>query len=151
RELLWAGKQKEAEDLAMKEFMSDPIRQRAYQAFGDLQITIDGIKESAGYTRRLDLDTGIATTEFTSGGTKYRREVFASFPVNAIVVRITADKPVTMGASLTSAHGKTQPAPTGPAEIAMRGQPEDSAIRVEARLLALTEDGHAAARDGSIQ
>src|SRR6266852_2078530 len=27
RELLWAGKQKEAEDLAMKEFMSDPARQ----------------------------------------------------------------------------------------------------------------------------
>src|SRR5947209_7098039 len=38
RELLWAGKQKEAEDLAMKEFMSDPIRQRAYQALGDLLI-----------------------------------------------------------------------------------------------------------------
>src|SRR5262249_39726749 len=95
RELLWAGKQKEAEDLAMKEFMSDPIRQRAYQAFGDLQIIIDGVKEFAGYTRRLDLDTGIATTEFTSGGTKYRREVFASFPANAIVIRITADKPVT--------------------------------------------------------
>jgi len=29
RELLWAGKQKEAEDLAMKEFMGVPIRQRA--------------------------------------------------------------------------------------------------------------------------
>src|SRR5271169_5965479 len=27
RELLFAGKQKEAEDLAMKEFMSEPIRQ----------------------------------------------------------------------------------------------------------------------------
>src|SRR5215471_2258833 len=37
RELLWAGKQKEAEDLAMKEFMSDPIRQRAYQSLGDLE------------------------------------------------------------------------------------------------------------------
>src|SRR6516225_8764496 len=38
RDLLWAGKQKEAEALAMQEFMSDPIRQRAYQAFGDLRI-----------------------------------------------------------------------------------------------------------------
>src|SRR5258706_12274734 len=36
RELLWAGKQKEAEALAMQEFMSVPIRQKAYQAFGDL-------------------------------------------------------------------------------------------------------------------
>jgi len=28
RELLWGGKQKEAEDLAMREFMSVPVRQR---------------------------------------------------------------------------------------------------------------------------
>src|SRR3954449_10534829 len=41
RELLWAGKQKEAEALAMKEFMSDPVRQKAYQAFGDLQIGVE--------------------------------------------------------------------------------------------------------------
>src|SRR6187455_774827 len=50
RELLWAGKQKEAEDLAMKEFMGDPIRQRAYQAFGDLLLDMpEG--EASGYRR----------------------------------------------------------------------------------------------------
>src|SRR5580765_418296 len=63
RELLWAGKQKEAEDLAMKEFMSDPIRQRAYQALGDLLIDTEGVGEVTGYKRSLDLDTGIVTTE----------------------------------------------------------------------------------------
>src|SRR5207249_9618228 len=36
RELLWAARQKEAEDLAMREFMSVPFRQKAYQALGDL-------------------------------------------------------------------------------------------------------------------
>ena len=36
RRLLFAGKQKEAEDLATREFMSVPLHQRAYQAFGDL-------------------------------------------------------------------------------------------------------------------
>src|SRR3954471_24304600 len=30
RDLLWAGKQKEAEDLAMREFMGVPVRQKAY-------------------------------------------------------------------------------------------------------------------------
>src|SRR5678815_3716991 len=38
RELLWAGKQKEAEELANREFMSVPLRQKAYQAFGDLEL-----------------------------------------------------------------------------------------------------------------
>jgi alpha-L-fucosidase 2 len=73
RELLWAGKQKEAEDLAMKEFMSVPIGQRAYQALGDLLIETAGADNPTNYKRRLDLDTGIATTEFTAGGVQYRR------------------------------------------------------------------------------
>src|SRR5213082_976240 len=42
RELLWAGKQKEAEDLAMKEFMSEPLHQKAYQSLGDVIIETPG-------------------------------------------------------------------------------------------------------------
>src|ERR1035437_2080699 len=92
RELLWAGKQKEAEDLAMQKFMSDPIRQKAYQAFGDLLLEMpEG--ETTGYRRSLDLDTGVASVEFTQNGTTFRRDIFASYPANAIVVRISASKP----------------------------------------------------------
>src|SRR3954465_15124622 len=43
RELLWAGKQKEAEALAMKEFMSEPLHQKAYQSLGDLLIDTPGV------------------------------------------------------------------------------------------------------------
>ena len=38
RQLLFDGKQAEAEKLAMDEFMSEPIRQKSYQAFGDLNL-----------------------------------------------------------------------------------------------------------------
>ena len=100
RELLWAGKQKEAEDLAMKEFMSEPLHQKAYQAFGDLLIETPGVENPTGYKRSLDLDTGIATTEFTAGGIQYRREVFASYPANAIVVHLTSSKPAAFTADL---------------------------------------------------
>src|SRR4051794_28654661 len=91
RELLWAGQQKEAEDLAMREFMGIPIRQRAYQALGDLEIEFPGVAvgEATGYRRELDLDTGIASVQYTVGGKTYRREVFASYPANVFVVRIT--------------------------------------------------------------
>src|SRR5438067_1013396 len=54
RDLLWAGKQKEAEDLAMKEFMSEPIRQKAYQALGDLLIETPGAENPTDYKRSLD-------------------------------------------------------------------------------------------------
>ena len=42
RRLLWAGNQAEAETLAMERFMSTPLRQKAYQAFGDLELGVCG-------------------------------------------------------------------------------------------------------------
>jgi alpha-L-fucosidase 2 len=127
RELLWAGKQKEAEDLAMKEFMSVPIGQKAYQALGDVLLDTQGVESPTDYKRSLDLDTGIATTEFTAGGVTYRREVFASLPANAIVVHLTASKPTTFTLSLKCAHSDCT------TESSMTGKVAGSAIRFEAR------------------
>src|SRR5438046_132768 len=84
RELLWAGRQKEAEDLAMRQFVSVPLRQKAYQAFGDLELDFPDIPESGvtDYRRDLNLDTGIASVQFVYQGVTYRREVFANHPSN---------------------------------------------------------------------
>jgi alpha-L-fucosidase 2 len=120
RELLWEGKQKEAEDLAMKEFMSEPIRQRAYQALGDLIIDTPVTGIPVAYKRSLDLDTGIALTEFTSGGVRYKREVFASYPANAVIVHLEASQPTKFDLSLKFAHEG--------------GKVADSAIRYDARI-----------------
>ena len=151
RELLWAGKQKEAEDLAMREFMSEPLHQKAYQAFGDLSIEMpEG--EIAGYRRWLDLDTGVASVEFTQNGTAYRRDVFASYPGNVIVVRLSSSKPggLAFQAALKSAHGNSQLAGLPSGELSMTGQVADSAIRFEARLSATVQGGRQAVRDGKI-
>src|SRR5512133_2286828 len=59
RTLLWQGKQKEAEDLALKQFMSVPIRQQKYQPFGDLWLSFPGHKTVENYRRELDLSTAI--------------------------------------------------------------------------------------------
>ena len=61
RQLLWDGKQKEAEDLAMKEFMSVPIRQKAYQPFGDIWLSFPSHTNAQNYRRTLDLDTAVAS------------------------------------------------------------------------------------------
>jgi alpha-L-fucosidase 2 len=139
RELLWAGKQKEAEDLAMKEFMSQPIRQKAYQAFGDIVLDFPNIAEDqvTGYKRSLDLDTGIASVEYTVQGVTYKREVFASYPANVLVVRLTASKPgaLSFDVSLKSAHEGATIAALPSGEISMSGAVSGGAIRYEARLL----------------
>lgn len=93
RRLLFEGKQKEAEKLAMDEFMSVPLRQTAYQPFGDLWIALDGQENATEFRRWLDLDLATCVTEYRCGGAKFRREVYASHPDRVIVVRCTADKP----------------------------------------------------------
>ena len=129
RELLWAGKQKEAEDLASREFMSVPLRQTAYQPLGDLLLDFPGIREEeiSEYRRELNLDTAIAATEFVWRGVRYRREVFASHPANVIAVRLTPGG-IAFRATLKDAH-------TGEvSETAIAGGVKDGAIRYEARL-----------------
>jgi hypothetical protein len=54
RRLLFDGKQKEAEDLAMEHFMSVPLGQMPYQPFGDLRLTFPGHDKVEDY-RRLTL------------------------------------------------------------------------------------------------
>src|ERR1700677_3991468 len=89
RQLLFDGKQAEAEKLAMSVFMSEPIRQKSYQAFGDLNLEFPGLSSPAGYRRELNLEDAVASTQFEANGVTYRRDVFASWPAQAIIVRVT--------------------------------------------------------------
>ena len=152
RQLLWDGKQKEAEDLAMKEFMSEPIRQRAYQAFGDLLLDFPGIPEDGvtAYRRSLDLETALAKVEFTAQGVTYRREMFASHPANLLVIRLTASKPGSLSftAGLKSAHGGSAVEVLNDGDLAMNGKVEDGAIRFQARLMVDAQGGRRDTRDG---
>jgi len=145
RNLLNQGKQAEAEHIATREFMSQPLTQKEYQAFGDLLLEFPGIQEKdvTNYRRRLDLENAISYVEFTHQGVHYTRQVFASHPAQVIVVRLTADKPgaLTFTAALKDAHpvGLLRVTPNG--DLSMNGQPTDSAIRFEARLHATTTGG----------
>jgi alpha-L-fucosidase 2 len=154
RALLYDGKQAEAEKLAMAEFMSVPLHQMAYQAFGDLLLDFPALDSDAvsEYRRELNLDTAIAATEFTASGVKYRREVLASWPAQVLVVRLTAGKPgrIAFEASLKSAHPGSSIADIRPGEIAMTGGVANSAIRFEARLLVKLDGGRQTLRDGKI-
>ncbi len=154
RELLWAGRQKEAEDLAMAEFMSVPLRQKAYQSFGDLILTFPDISESevTGYRRSLDLDTAVASVEYTHAGVTYRREVFASYPANVLVVRLTASRPgsISLETSLRSGHEEGSTTIESSGDLTLSGRVKDSAIRFEARLLVQASGGQREAREGKI-
>jgi alpha-L-fucosidase 2 len=145
RRLLFAGDQKAAEALAMREFMSVPLRQKAYQALGDLMIETNA--PSTPYRRELDLQTAIASVN--AGG--FRRETFASYPAKVIVMRWTAPAGATIEANATLASAHTGATITAsPGELLMTGAVKDSAIRFEARAQVRVEGGTMQAEDGRL-
>ncbi len=91
RRLLFDGKPREAERLAMEHFMSIPLGQKAYQPFGDLYLEFPGHDEYTHYERRLDLSQALTLTRYRVKGITYTREVFASHPAQVLVVRLTAN------------------------------------------------------------
>jgi alpha-L-fucosidase 2 len=69
-----------------------------------------------GYSRSLDLRTGIHRTTWKHDGVVFTREVFASKPDECIVIRLDADRPEKLAGNirLADAHGGTVTA-DGPA------------------------------------
>jgi alpha-L-fucosidase 2 len=84
---------KKALELSDKYLLGTPPRVRSYQPLGDLFINFRWNGQSTVYKRSLDLNTGIAKTEYTVDGNKVTQEVFASAPQDIIVVSISAEKP----------------------------------------------------------
>ncbi len=91
--LMAEQKFQEAEQVADDHFWGIPKAQQAYQPIGDLLLSFDGVGEVADYRRELDMETGVASVTYRSGGIVYTREAFISYPDHVLVVRIAADKP----------------------------------------------------------
>ncbi len=92
RELLWQGKQKEAEALALEKFMSVPLRQQKYQPFGDIWLNFPGHETVTKYQRELDISSAVCRTSYMVGDTSFTREYIASYPDNVIAINIASDR-----------------------------------------------------------
>ena len=95
RRLLLEGQVEAAHTLAELSMFGMPHRQASYQVLADMTLLFGGHHEElvTGYRRALDLDDGIASVEYSLGGTRFRREIFASAPDDVVVLRFTADRP----------------------------------------------------------
>ncbi|MBQ4464891.1 MAG: glycoside hydrolase family 95 protein, partial [Oscillospiraceae bacterium] len=86
--LLSQGKYKEANDIIGSKMIGGG--QAKYQKVGMLKIAA-GHENVGDYSRQLDMNTGVATTTYTSGGKRYTRESFVSYPDQVMVTRISCD------------------------------------------------------------
>ncbi|MCP4311531.1 MAG: glycoside hydrolase family 95 protein [Bacteroidetes bacterium] len=92
RQLLFDGKNEEAMKLAAKEFLSIPVRQMAYQPFGDLYIEFPGHEFYTDYRRELNLADAVCKTSYRVDNMEYSREVIASHPHQCIVIKLQSKR-----------------------------------------------------------
>jgi alpha-L-fucosidase 2 len=159
RQLLLDGKQKEAEQLAMKEFMSVPIRQMPYQPFADLRLQFPGHENASDYRRELSLDDAVVKTSYRIGAIRYERETFASAPDQVLVTRVSSGLrgQLSFSVMLDCQHWSAVDS-AGNNELILTGRMPDSynsititnPLKFAARLVVRAEGGKVTCADGRI-
>ncbi|MBZ4037418.1 glycoside hydrolase family 95 protein [Flavobacterium sp. 17A] len=77
---------------ALTKNMQGPYSE-SFMPLGDLILKQDfGGKKTESYNRSLDIQTGLAVTNFKVEGVNYKREIFASAPAQCIVIKLSADQ-----------------------------------------------------------
>ena len=145
RELIFAGRYGEAEDLVQREVLPPAVEPRSYQSLGDIRIAFDLPDGVAEYRRDLSLATGVAASRFKAGGVTHTREVFASAPDGTLVVRLSADRPGSVTCRVSLARPGAAVSPGGPGTLVLRGRAAHGdahpGVRFEAALAAFPEGG----------
>lgn len=91
RQLIFDGKEKEAEDIINREFFPGPHGMK-YLTLGSLKIINDSIGVPTNYMRDLNLKDATAEVSYEIDGVKFSRKIFASMADGVVVVKLHADK-----------------------------------------------------------
>lgn len=77
------------------------LRLGGLSTIGSLVLNFDGHEgEVRGYERCLNLGNSTLAIQYETGGTKFNREYFCSYPDRVLAMRFTADRPGSVGFSL---------------------------------------------------
>jgi len=140
RQLLFDGKQKAAEDLAMAEFMSVPLKQKTYQAFGDLNLHFPNQVSATSYHRELDLKNAVHRVFYQSNGVNFTREYLSSNPDQVIAIRLTADQKKALNFTLNfDALHEAKTVAANENNLTLKVQVKDGALRGVASLKVVSD------------
>ncbi|MBM4225609.1 MAG: glycoside hydrolase family 95 protein, partial [Gammaproteobacteria bacterium] len=117
RKLLFQGESVRANELSERYLTGRESSYGTHLPLANLVITATRQRgsEVKNFRRSLDLDTGIAKTEYEWAGARYRTEVFASNPDDVIVLRLSADQPAGLSFSFSLDPGEL------PGEVSVHG------------------------------
>lgn len=92
RQLIFEGKNKEAQALCGPAICSQSANGMPYQTVGSLHLDFEGMENFSNYYRDLDIAHAVATTQFTVNGVTYTREAFTSFTDQLLIIKLTASQ-----------------------------------------------------------
>ena len=156
RQLIFEDKYKEAQDLVNQKFISRNSQGMPYQVVGNLELSFPGHENFTNYYRELNIETAVTSTHYDVDGVTYKREVFASFPDQVIILRITASK--TGKINLTASMNRPAPvdiSTEGDDKLIMSGVTGDcdsvkGAVKFQVQVKIATEGGSVSANNNSI-
>ncbi len=94
-----------------------------YQPLGDIIIKQRFIGEPSAYIRDLNISNATSTTTFTVDDVQYTREIFATAPDKAIIIRLTASKKNALNFSIDVQHElKYEKLVTADKELVLKGK-----------------------------
>ncbi len=143
RRLLFEGKYVEGQQYVQDNVLGTRVEKglHTYQTLGDLELTFPKQKEAANYRRDLDLENAVARVQYKSNGATFTREVFSTAVDQAIIMRLSCDKPGSIDFDATlSRPADAQVRIASPSSVVMSGKVRASE--------SLPSEGFPSANDG---
>jgi len=170
RRLLLEGRNHEAEALVNRHFTcagagsgfgrGANVPYGSYQLLGDLRLAFVGPDAAAPvteYHRTLDLHEAVGRLTFVQAGVRFTREILASRPAEAVVLRLSADQPGRLSFDVRlSRPERGATTAVGSSGLLLQGQLNDGAngtdgVRYAARVQIVTTGGTVAAEGSALQ
>ncbi|MBN1300522.1 MAG: glycoside hydrolase family 95 protein [Melioribacteraceae bacterium] len=157
RKLISDGNYTEAQNIVNRKFVSRNSQGMPYQTAGYLRLAFPGHENFRNYYRELNLENAVITTQYEVGDIKFKREIFASFPEQLIVVRITASKLGSISFTPSMNHpAKVNITNVGKDKLVMSGVTTDcdsikGAVRFQVHVKVFAEGSLITSSDNSIK
>ena len=152
KELLALGKVVEADEKLKK--LGIPTREHfgAYQPFGDFFLEFSHKGEVTNYHRELNLSQSMVSVNYQIEGVNYKREYFASYPDQVIVMKITSDQPAKISFQLkkTTPHEDGHVLVENNTNLVLNGIMPENGIKYSSRIKVRTDGGTTREHDAGI-
>ncbi|GHU71392.1 hypothetical protein FACS189413_13060 [Bacteroidia bacterium] len=114
----------------IKALMGDKTDFGSYQSLCNLNIAYPENVDCPAYThyhRELNIDSAFIRINYTQNAINYKREYFVSYPDNALIIKLSSDRPKTISRTiwLTTPQTESEITASAGGTITLTGQPAD--------------------------